>query len=274
MCTNQLQSRPLNGWWMHKVGGSGDSLRRSLGLFGWTLDPGNSRSRWTEWGISFGIMENLPERQNPHAHLRASDTDRDQVVEVLRDALMSGRLSQEEHSERLEQTLSARTLGELEPITVDLAIPGQPFRPAAAMPVPSTGGVRIVEPADAQDSFDLVIGIFGGGERNGPWRVKRRTNALAMFGGCDLDMSEAVFEGREVTVYAFAVFGGIDITVPQGVAIRNHGIGIMGGFGVSGGQGEIDPNAPVVVLKGLALFGGVGAKVFKPKKSKKRDSEG
>jgi hypothetical protein len=219
-------------------------------------------------------MENLPERQNPHAHLRASDTDRDQVVEVLRDALMSGRLSQEEHSERLEQTLNARTLGELEPITVDLAIPGQPFRPAAAMAVPATGRVPIEEPVGSQDSFELVVGVFGGAERKGRWRVKRRTNVLAMFGGCDLDMSNAVFEGREVTVYAFAIFGGIDIVVPQGVEIRNQGFGIMGGYGVSGGQDEIDPSAPVVVLKGLALFGGVGAKVFKPKKSKKKDQLG
>ncbi len=218
-------------------------------------------------------MENLPERQNPHAHLRASDTDRDQVVEVLRDALMSGRLSQEEHSERLEQTLSARTLGELEPITVDLAIPGQPFRPAAAMPAPATGRVPIEEPAGTQDSFEFVVAIFGGSERKGRWRVKRRTNALALFGGADLDMTNAVFEGREVTVYAFAIFGGIDITVPPGVEIRNQGIGIMGGYGVSGGQGEIDPTAPVVVLKGLALFGGVGAKVFKPKKNKKNQVE-
>jgi hypothetical protein len=219
-------------------------------------------------------MENLPERQNPHAHLRASDTDRDQVVEVLRDALMSGRLSQDEHAERLELTLNARTLGELEPITVDLAIPGQPFRPAAAMAAPATGRVPIEEPTGAQDSFELVVGIFGGSERKGRWRVKRRTNVLAMFGGCDLDMSSAVFEGREVTVYAFAIFGGIDITVPQGVEIRNQGVGIMGGYGVSGGQDEIDPTAPVVVLKGLALFGGVGAKVFKPKKSKKKDQLG
>ncbi|MEV6282038.1 DUF1707 domain-containing protein [Kribbella sp. NPDC051770] len=215
-------------------------------------------------------MENLPERQNPHAHLRASDTDRDQVVEVLRDALMSGRLSQDEHAERLEQTLNARTLGELEPITVDLAIPGQPFRPAAAMPVPApaTGRVPIEAPANPEDSFELVVGIFGGSERKGRWRVRRRTNVLAMFGGCDLDMSNAIFEGREVTVYAFAIFGGIDIVVPQGVEIRNQGFGIMGGYGVSGGQEEIDPTAPVVVLKGLALFGGVGAKVFKPKKKK------
>jgi hypothetical protein len=212
-------------------------------------------------------MENLPERQNPHAHLRASDADRDQVVEVLRDALMTGRLTQDEHAERLEQTLTARTLGELEPITQDLAVPGQTAPRRAAAASSSASVVPIEDPANPADSFDTVIGIFGAGERNGRWRVKRRTNALALFGGCDLDMTDAVFEGREVTVYAFAIFGGIDITVPVGVEIRNHGVGIFGGFGGRGTK-EIDPTAPVVIVKGLALFGGVSSQAVKPKKRK------
>jgi hypothetical protein len=201
-------------------------------------------------------MENLPEPQNPHAHLRASDTDRDQVVEVLRDALMTGRLTQDEHSERLDQTLKARTIGELEPITQDLAVPGQTFRPAAAA-APSNSPVPIEEPANPNDSFETMVGIFGGGERRGRWRVKRRTNALCIFGGYDLDMSDAVFEGREVTIWAFAIFGGVDITVPDSVDVRNEGVGIFGGFGARGSD-DPDPNAPTVVVKGLALFGGVG----------------
>jgi uncharacterized protein DUF1707 len=210
-------------------------------------------------------MDKLPERQNPHAHLRASDTDRDQVVDVLRDALMTGRLTQDEHAERLEQTLQARTLGELEPITQDLALPGQPFQPVAAA---SQSPVPIEPAANPADSFDTMVGIFGGGERKGRWRVKRRTNAFCLFGGYDLDMTDAVFEGREVTIWAFAMFGGIDITVPDSVEVRNEGIGIMGGFGARGSQNP-DPNAPVVIVKGLAIFGGVGGQVSS-KRHKKR----
>jgi hypothetical protein len=202
-------------------------------------------------------MENLPDNQHPHAHLRASDIDRDQVVDVLRDALMSGRLTQDEHSERLEQTLQARTLGELEPITRDLLVPGQPAPVAQPAQAASTSLVPIEEPADPSQSIDHLVAIFGGGERKGRWRVKRRTNAFAMFGGHDLDMTDAVFEGREVTIYAVAVFGGIDITVPEGVTVRNEGIGIFGGFAAQGSD-DPDPNAPTVVIKGVALFGGVG----------------
>ncbi|MEV6273018.1 DUF1707 domain-containing protein [Kribbella sp. NPDC051936] len=218
-------------------------------------------------------MENLPDRPHPHAHLRASDTDRDQVVDVLREALMSGRLTQDEHAERLEQTLGAKTLGELEPITRDLVVPGQPLPAAQPVPVASTSLVPIEEPADPSQSFDTMVAIFGGGERKGRWRVKRRTNAFAVFGGHDLDMTNAVFEGREVTIYAFAVFGGIDITVPEGVTVRNEGVGIFGGFGARGSD-DPDPNAPVVVVKGLALFGGVGGQSSVKRHGKKNKGKG
>ncbi|MFI5732262.1 DUF1707 domain-containing protein [Kribbella sp. NPDC051587] len=203
-------------------------------------------------------MENLPDRPNPHAHLRASDIDRDQVVDVLRDALMTGRLTQDEHAERLEQTLQARTLGELEPITSDLLQhPVAPSAPMVPAQVASNSPVPIEYPANPDDSFTTMVAIFSGVERKGRWRVKRRTNAFAVFGGQDLDMTDAVFEGKEVTIWTFAVFGGVDITVPEGVAVRNEGVGIFGAFAAQGSDTE-HPDAPVVVLKGLALFGGVG----------------
>ena len=136
------------------------------------------------------MTENLPERPtNPNAHLRASDEDRDRVVDVLRDSLMAGRLTQDEHAERLEATFMAKTLGELEPITADLAVPDRPVTP-----VPGATSAQIEPAADPDASFESVVGIFGGGERKGRWRVKRRTNVMCVFGGYDFDMTEAVFE--------------------------------------------------------------------------------
>src|SRR6516165_1033052 len=45
--------------------------------------------------------------------MRASDADRDRVVDVLRDAAGDGRLTADEFEERMEAALSSRTLGEL-----------------------------------------------------------------------------------------------------------------------------------------------------------------
>jgi hypothetical protein len=54
----------------------------------------------------------------------ASDRDREQVAEALRDATAEGRLSVDELSERLDQAYGARTRAEL-----DRAVVGLPTRP-------------------------------------------------------------------------------------------------------------------------------------------------
>ncbi|HEY2307906.1 MAG TPA: DUF1707 domain-containing protein, partial [Streptosporangiaceae bacterium] len=61
--------------------------------------------------------------------LRASDDDRERVVEVLAAAVADGRLTLEEHSHRVERAYQARTLGELATLTTDLAsAAGQPLQ--------------------------------------------------------------------------------------------------------------------------------------------------
>ncbi len=52
--------------------------------------------------------------------MRASDGDRERVVKLLRDHYGAGRLSEGELSERVEQAYGARTLAQLESLTLDL----------------------------------------------------------------------------------------------------------------------------------------------------------
>jgi hypothetical protein len=54
--------------------------------------------------------------------MRASDTDRDHVVELLNVAYSEGRLSKEEYDGRLENALSARTYADLDQIVSDLPV--------------------------------------------------------------------------------------------------------------------------------------------------------
>jgi hypothetical protein len=198
---------------------------------------------------------------DPHAHLRASDADRDRVVRVLGEALSDGRLSPVEHSERLDAVYQAKTMGELAPITYDLAVvsaaQAQSFRAA------SDGQGPVVDPAGATDETDRLIGIFGGAERKGRWRVRRRTRAVAVFGGFDLDMTDATFDAPVVEIRLFAMFGGLNVKIPEGVEVDNRCGGILGGVSVKTG-GRARPGAPVVVLKGLAILGGANIEVARP----------
>jgi hypothetical protein len=67
------------------------------------------------------------------ASLRASDADREQFVEALRQHHVEGRLTTEELSERSGRAYAARTLGDLDALATDLP----PIRPPAA---PATFG--------------------------------------------------------------------------------------------------------------------------------------
>lgn len=63
--------------------------------------------------------------------MRASDADREKIVDQLRHAMNEGRLSLPEFDERLQQVYAAKTYGELAPLLSDL--PAQrDSRPAPA----------------------------------------------------------------------------------------------------------------------------------------------
>jgi hypothetical protein len=71
-------------------------------------------------------------------HLRMSDAEREQAAGELAEHYAQGRLTAEEHSERLDQIWAARTRAELAPVFRDL--PGRfgppPFAPPFRQPYP------------------------------------------------------------------------------------------------------------------------------------------
>jgi hypothetical protein len=215
------------------------------------------------------MTDRVPEPTNvgPIAggHLRASDADRDQVATVLSTAYAEGRLTREEHDERVEQLMGAKTFDDLIPITRDLVPTGGP--PASASP--ARRGDFTIDTAGATASPDWQVAIFGGVTRTGRWRVQRRTHSVALFGGVDLDLREAVFEAPTVEIFGFWCFGGLDIKVPEGIEVRDQTVGIFGGTDVRD-VGDPLPGAPTLIIKGASLFGGVSVRGPKPEKKKKR----
>jgi hypothetical protein len=73
------------------------------------------------------------------AILRASDADREQVAERLRQATAEGRLMAEELEERLEAVFAARTYGELDAQVADL--PAHSVHPRERRPTGWAGSV-------------------------------------------------------------------------------------------------------------------------------------
>ncbi|MHB1834778.1 MAG: DUF1707 domain-containing protein [Solirubrobacteraceae bacterium] len=73
-----------------------------------------------------------------NAHLRASDADRDQIVERLRRAATEGRIAAEELEQRVSAALKARTYGELEATVADLPRDREPNRRGGRSPARRT----------------------------------------------------------------------------------------------------------------------------------------
>jgi hypothetical protein len=198
------------------------------------------------------------------ADLRASDADRERVAEALREAYAEGRLTAEEHSERVDSVYAAKTLGELVPLTVDLpshaAAHGAAARPAG---VPRQAAAQSGLPSRTEP--ETMIAVFGGAQRKGRFRAGRALKALAVFGGVEIDLTEAVFDAPELVIHCTAVFGGVEIKVPEHVTLRGGGAGVFGGFDVKQQEGA-DPHGPVVTIRGAAVFGGVEAKLRRPNK--------
>ena len=194
-------------------------------------------------------------------NLRASDADRDQVATLLSTAYAEGRLSQEEHDERLDQLMVAKTFDDLLPITHDLVLVGPPVTVAT----PQTSSRFAIDTVGQNSESDNMIAVFGGVTRKGRWRIRKNTRALALFGGMDLDLRDAIFEAPVVEISGFWCFGGLDIKVPEGIEVHDQTAGIFGGTDVRD-IGEPAPGAPTLVIKGATLFGGVSVKG--PKKAR------
>jgi Domain of unknown function (DUF1707)/Cell wall-active antibiotics response 4TMS YvqF len=168
---------------------------------------------------------------------RASDAEREATVQRLRAAAEEGRLDVEELTGRLDGAYAARTRAELDALTEDL--------PAAGAPVPVGGG-----------STSFILGLFGGGDRKGRWRVAERVTVVNGIGGADLDLREAVLAAPEVEITIFTLVGGSDILVPEGVHVDVGGFALIGGNDTELEGPAPPPGAPVVRIRAYTLVGG------------------
>jgi len=211
------------------------------------------------------VTEHVPDPLPDALRLRASDADRERVAGLLRDAYVEGRLSAVEHEDRLSDVYRATTYADLVPLLHDLPVPpGSLAVPevghAVAIPSPSsasrvTSGAITVDPSRATHAQGPAVAIFSGHERHGSWVVPASMPIVAVMGGIELDLSQAVLTSRETVFHCVAVMGGIEIRVPDGVLVRMDAFGFMGG--TAGPSGDVPPDAPVIRVTGLALMGGI-----------------
>jgi hypothetical protein len=163
--------------------------------------------------------------------VRASDAEREAVVERLRHAAAEGRLTFEELADRIEVAAGAVMRCDLDSLTEDL--------PA---PVP----IRRVEPLEIRALNDV--------KRSGAWLVPAESQFRSWLGNIQLDLRHARISEPEIRIHAWALFGTIDVLVPEGVEVDVQVRSKLGHIKQETGAATV-PGAPRVVLTGGSVFG-------------------
>jgi hypothetical protein len=198
---------------------------------------------------------------NANSRLRASDADRDTAAAVINSALAEGRLTAEEHSDRLDAIYAAKTHADLVPLLDDL--PGQ-----LALMTSSAAPKDLATPR----RHGRIIAIFGGATRKGPWQAEPVIEILTVFGGAELDFRDAILPGKEVILKATTVMGGVEVIVPPEMRVVDNGIAILGGREIAGNPDKAaSPDAPVLRIEGACILGGMEVKRKARKRKGSRD---
>jgi predicted membrane protein len=116
--------------------------------------------------------------------------------------------------------------------------------------VPSGGSAK----GDRLEAFTFMGGI----QRGTNSQAFQGGTAMAVMGGCEVDLRHASLEGGRAVFDTFAMWGGVEITVPEDWAVESHVVPLLGGF-------EDKTRQPInakqrLVVTGIAIMGGVGVK--------------
>lgn len=99
--------------------------------------------------------------------------------------------------------------------------------------------------------------VFSGCDMNFDGQVFEGAELTAVFGGVECDLQKAIIE-KDCVIRASAIFGGIDIQVPDGANVKVNATSIFGG--VSNEVRNSEVNAVTIYISGICMFGGVEIK--------------
>ena len=113
---------------------------------------------------------------------------------------------------------------------------------------------KVKEAGDGKN-LDSQMAIFSGSERTYKDEAFTGSNLVAVFGGAELDLTHAKFT-KDTIIKAFALFGGIDIRVPEDVIIKSRSAFIFGGIS-DDRKSDQEKGKHTIYLDAAGGFGGI-----------------
>ncbi len=196
---------------------------------------------------------------------RPLDALREETVDQLIMNYGHGKLSREAFERRLDEALDTKSHERLLELTADLDLKTDR---QYTQQKKAELGIRVdASAAGRVDDNEVMINVFGGNTRRGAWDVPRSIRIISVFGGAELDFTDARFTTDTTYITVFCLFGGVSLRVRDGMRTISKAICIFGGVDNRAGP-TMDPNAPLLVVEGAAMFGGVDIRVKKTPKQR------
>ncbi len=185
--------------------------------------------------------------------LRASDADRDRVIELLRAAVADGRLDPDEFDERLDATLAARTINALAPITADLiAAPGSDV--ALALPLAGTRAAPAAELITINERYGSV-------RYDGRWTLPHRLALRTAWCDVVVDLTRAVRSGPELVIELRVRGGDVELVLAPGMVVEANELAVRyTELAISRDAGDDAPETLCVRLVGRMRYGRIGTR--------------
>jgi hypothetical protein len=113
-------------------------------------------------------------------------------------------------------------------------------------------------PASDTNSTLSAVAVLSGVNRGNNSRTFRGGDLTAIMGGCEVDLRHAAIDG-EAIIDVFAMWGGIEIRVPEDWTVIGRVTPLLGGFDdkTRPPQGA---GAHRLIVRGMVIMGGVEVK--------------
>ena len=186
--------------------------------------------------------------------LRASDADRDRVIELLRAAVADGRLDPAEFDQRLDAALAARTIDALAPLTADL------------IAAPGSGGLAGT-PADPAAELLTINERHGSVRRDGRWTLPHRLVLRTAWCDVMLDLTSAVRSGPELVIELQVRGGDVELVLAPGMVVDANQLAVRHTqLAISRDAGDNTPETLCIRLVGRMRHARIGTRWLEPRR--------
>ena len=201
--------------------------------------------------------DNDPAENDPAKTYRIGHKERDEAIEVLREAAGDGRITVDELDERMEKVQSARFPIDLDEVLSDLAptLPSDRFRPGSSLSrsTPAGRAIETGEPLVLKAGWETEL-------RRGRWQVPPYIRCHPTGSNIELNFLEVETDLEIIDVEVVAGMGSVIVVVPDDWAVNTDALSKSWGSVKSVVNAVPEGRKPIIEVSGSIGVGSFRAR--------------